>query len=151
MVVDCEAVLARAAACFQNDFDACIAHLRMSVGHHRATGTTNPLERLFVEAGGWRPAPVSALTVSLRAGPGPAAFLCSAFVAPSSRVGAAARPRRRRLPVATRDGFDTAGKISYTPCGGALRPRAARLPVSDQLGGCRGPGCTRRSFAVGTS
>ena len=35
--------------CFQNDFEACVAHLRLPVTHRRATRTTNPLERLFVE------------------------------------------------------------------------------------------------------
>jgi putative transposase len=36
-------------ACFQDDFDACIAHLRMPIPHRRAIRTTNLLERLFVE------------------------------------------------------------------------------------------------------
>jgi len=36
-------------ACFQDDFEACIAHLRMPVTHRRAIRTTNLLERLFVE------------------------------------------------------------------------------------------------------
>jgi putative transposase len=38
-----------AVACFEDDFEACIAHLRMPVTHRRATRTTNLLERLFVE------------------------------------------------------------------------------------------------------
>ena len=38
-----------ALTCFEDDFDACIAHLRMPVSHHRAIRTTNVLERLFVE------------------------------------------------------------------------------------------------------
>ena len=42
---DCE----RAVACFKDDFEACIAHLRMPVTHRRAIRTTNLLERLFVE------------------------------------------------------------------------------------------------------
>ena len=36
-------------ACFGDDFEACIAHLRMPVTHRRAIRTTNLLERLFVE------------------------------------------------------------------------------------------------------
>ncbi len=38
-----------AVACFLDDFEACIAHLRLPVTHRRATRTTNLLERLFVE------------------------------------------------------------------------------------------------------
>ena len=38
-----------AVACFEDDFEACIAHLRLPVTHRRATRTTNLLERLFVE------------------------------------------------------------------------------------------------------
>ena len=38
-----------AAACFQDDFEACIAHLRMPVRHRKAIRTTNMLERLFGE------------------------------------------------------------------------------------------------------
>src|SRR5215212_6347774 len=38
-----------AVACFEDDFEACIAHLRLPVPHRRATRTTNLLERLFVE------------------------------------------------------------------------------------------------------
>ena len=38
-----------AVACFEDDFEACIAHLRMPVTHRRAIRTTNLLERLFVE------------------------------------------------------------------------------------------------------
>ena len=41
--------LPSAVACFQDDFEACIAHLRMPVTHRRAIRTTNLLERLFVE------------------------------------------------------------------------------------------------------
>ena len=36
-------------ACFMDDFEACIAHLRFPVTHRRAIRTTNLLERLFVE------------------------------------------------------------------------------------------------------
>lgn len=39
----------RGIACFMDDFEACIAHLRFRVTHRRATRTTNLLERLFVE------------------------------------------------------------------------------------------------------
>jgi putative transposase len=39
----------RAVACFLDDFEACIAHLRFPVNHRRAIRTTNLLERLFVE------------------------------------------------------------------------------------------------------
>jgi putative transposase len=38
-----------AVACFMDDFEACIAHLRFPVTHRRAMRTTNLLERLFVE------------------------------------------------------------------------------------------------------
>ena len=38
-----------ATACFGDDFEACIAHLRMPITHRRAIRTTNLLERLFVE------------------------------------------------------------------------------------------------------
>jgi transposase-like protein len=46
---DYEAKLPSAVACFQDDFEACIAHLRLPVTHRRATRTTNLLERLFLE------------------------------------------------------------------------------------------------------
>ena len=46
---DFEADYPSAVACFQDDFEACIAHLRMPVTHRRAIRTTNLLERLFVE------------------------------------------------------------------------------------------------------
>jgi transposase-like protein len=38
-----------AVACFTDDLEACIAHLRFPVTHRRAIRTTNLLERLFVE------------------------------------------------------------------------------------------------------
>lgn len=38
-----------AVACFEEDFEACIAHLRCPPKHRRATRTTNLLERLFLE------------------------------------------------------------------------------------------------------
>ena len=38
-----------AVSCFENDFESCIAHLRLPVTHRRTTRTTNLLERLFVE------------------------------------------------------------------------------------------------------
>ena len=41
--------LPSAGRCFEDDFEACIAHLRMSINHRRAIRTTNLLERLFLE------------------------------------------------------------------------------------------------------
>jgi putative transposase len=49
LVKDCEAELPSAVACFIDDFEAAIAHLRMPIAHRRAIRTTNLLERLFVE------------------------------------------------------------------------------------------------------
>ena len=49
LVADYEKELPSALACFQDDFEACIAHLRLPVTHRRATRTTNLLERLFLE------------------------------------------------------------------------------------------------------
>ena len=49
VVADYEAELPSAIACFKDDFEACIAHLRMPITHRRAIRTTNLLERLFVE------------------------------------------------------------------------------------------------------
>jgi putative transposase len=49
LVADYDAELPSAVACFMDDFEACIAHLRMPVTHRRAIRTTNLLERLFVE------------------------------------------------------------------------------------------------------
>src|SRR3546814_6484204 len=49
LVADYEKDLPRAVTCFQDDFEACIAHLRLPVTHRRATRTTNLLERLFLE------------------------------------------------------------------------------------------------------
>jgi putative transposase len=49
VVADFEKDLPSAIACFKDDFEACIAHLRMPVTHRRAIRTTNLLERLFVE------------------------------------------------------------------------------------------------------
>ena len=49
IVKDCQAALPSAVACFIDDFEAAIAHLRMPVTHRRAIRTTNLLERLFVE------------------------------------------------------------------------------------------------------
>ena len=42
-------VLPSALACFKDDFEACIAHLRLPVTHRCFARTTNLLERLFVE------------------------------------------------------------------------------------------------------
>jgi transposase-like protein len=49
LVKDYETEMPSAVACFMDDFDACIAHLRMPITHRRAIRTTNLLERLFVE------------------------------------------------------------------------------------------------------
>jgi transposase-like protein len=49
VVTDYETGLPTAVACFMDDFEACIAHLRMPIPHRRAIRTTNLLERLFVE------------------------------------------------------------------------------------------------------
>jgi hypothetical protein len=49
VVADHGATLANAVGCFMDDFEACIAHLRLPMTHRRATRTTNLLERLFVE------------------------------------------------------------------------------------------------------
>lgn len=38
-----------AVRCFEDDFDACIAHLHAPPAHHRTIRTSNPLERLFGE------------------------------------------------------------------------------------------------------
>jgi putative transposase len=38
-----------AVACFDDDFDACVAHLKLPIAHRRVTRTTNLLERLFGE------------------------------------------------------------------------------------------------------
>jgi len=40
---------AERAPCFEDDFEPCIAHLRLPVTHRRFVRTTNLLERLFVE------------------------------------------------------------------------------------------------------
>ncbi len=49
VVADYGGDLPSAVACFEDDFEACVAHLRMPVTHRRAIRTTNLLERLFVE------------------------------------------------------------------------------------------------------
>ena len=49
VVADYGRDLPSAVACFEDDFEACIAHLRLPVTHRRAIRTTNLLERLFVE------------------------------------------------------------------------------------------------------
>jgi hypothetical protein len=45
-----ETELPSAVACLDDDFEACIAHLRFPLGHRRAIRSTNLLERLFGEA-----------------------------------------------------------------------------------------------------
>src|SRR5205085_3241612 len=49
MRTDYGTLLPSAVACFEDDFEACIAHLRLPVTHRRSTRTTNLLERLFGE------------------------------------------------------------------------------------------------------
>ena len=49
VVGDYQTELPSAVACFMDDFEACIAQLRMPITHRRAIRTTNLLERLFVE------------------------------------------------------------------------------------------------------
>lgn len=49
VIADFETDHPSAVACFEDDFEACIAHLRLPIAHRRATRTTNLLERLFVE------------------------------------------------------------------------------------------------------
>jgi putative transposase len=49
VVADYDAMLPSAVKCFADDFEACVAHLRMPVAHRRAVRTTNLLERLFGE------------------------------------------------------------------------------------------------------
>ena len=49
VLADYQTELPSASACFEDDFEACIAHLRMPITHRRAIRTTNLLERLFVE------------------------------------------------------------------------------------------------------
>ena len=49
LLADYEAELPSAPACFMDNFEACIAQLRMPIAHRRAIRTTNLLERLFVE------------------------------------------------------------------------------------------------------
>jgi transposase-like protein len=41
--------LPSAVACFEDDFEACIAHLQLPIGHRRVIRTTNLLERMFGE------------------------------------------------------------------------------------------------------
>jgi transposase-like protein len=49
MVATYGATLLSALACLQDDFEACITHLRLALAHRRAIRTTNLLERLFGE------------------------------------------------------------------------------------------------------
>jgi putative transposase len=48
------AALPSALACLEDNFEACIAHLRFPLAHRRAIRTTNRLERLFGEERVWR-------------------------------------------------------------------------------------------------
>jgi putative transposase len=52
LVADYARELPNAVTCFEDDFEACIAHLRFPVTHRRALRTTNLLERLFLEGAG---------------------------------------------------------------------------------------------------
>jgi putative transposase len=49
IVADYGKELPSAVACLQDDFEACIAHLKFPLAHRRAIRTTNLLERLFGE------------------------------------------------------------------------------------------------------
>ncbi len=49
LVADYGTELPSAVRCFEDDFEACIAHLRFPITHRRALRTTNLLERLFLE------------------------------------------------------------------------------------------------------
>lgn len=49
VVADYERELSSAVRCFEDDFEACIAHLRFPINHRKAIRTTNLLERLFGE------------------------------------------------------------------------------------------------------
>ena len=49
LVRDYGSQLSGAVAFFRDDFETCIAHLRVPVNHRRAVRTTSLLERLFVE------------------------------------------------------------------------------------------------------
>ena len=44
-----EKTLPAAVACFLDDFEACVAHLRFPLNHRKTIRTTNVLERLFEE------------------------------------------------------------------------------------------------------
>jgi putative transposase len=47
VVADFETELATAVRCFTDDFEACIAHLRMPVSHRRAIRTTDEIDKPF--------------------------------------------------------------------------------------------------------
>jgi hypothetical protein len=49
VVAEYQAEPPNAAACFLHDFAACIAHLRLPIGHCRARAPRTSFERLFVE------------------------------------------------------------------------------------------------------
>jgi len=49
LVCTWQPVLPTAVNCFLDDFEACIAHLKLPLAHRQATRTTNLLERLFGE------------------------------------------------------------------------------------------------------
>jgi hypothetical protein len=51
MVADYERELPNAVACFQDDFEACIAHLRFPITHRRALRTTDEIDKNFLRGG----------------------------------------------------------------------------------------------------
>ena len=51
VVADYQRELPSASACFEDDFEACIAHLRIPITHRRAIRTTNLVERVARRSG----------------------------------------------------------------------------------------------------
>lgn len=49
LIADLSACFPTAVACFMDDFEVCIAYLRLPISHRWGTRMTNLLERLFVE------------------------------------------------------------------------------------------------------
>ena len=52
VVADYQAELPSATACFMDDFEACIAHLRMPITHRRAIRTTDEMDKRFLRCRG---------------------------------------------------------------------------------------------------
>jgi hypothetical protein len=48
VVADYGSELANAVGCFMDDFEACIAHLRLPITHRRATRTTDEIDKRFL-------------------------------------------------------------------------------------------------------